>query len=261
LPSLVSIFYHAIFAELSGQISMNSRSKGDRRIYQTIALKLTEKINKGELPDGSRLPSERELAEEFGASRAVIREALVSLQTSGLIFVREKARARVTQLNNPAFLNQLAGAAQSLLARPHGMADFQEVRALFECGLCRHAARHATPKDLERMALALARNKKAIGDPTAFARTDLAFHDVLADIPRNPVFLAVNNALSVWLMQQRTVVIQAPIRGIMRRAYRGHAEIYEAIAAHDVELADQVMASHLNSMSEAYWRSLEAKVE
>jgi len=236
---------------------MSTRSRSDRRVYQTIALQLTEKIHKGELPEGSRLPSERELAETFGVSRAVIREALVSLQTSGLIFVREKARARVSQLNNPAFLNQLSGAAQTLLARPRGMADFQEVRALFECGLSRHAARHASPKELQRLALALARNKKAIGDPQLFAKTDLAFHDVLADIPRNPIFAAINTALSEWLMRQRVVVIQAPVRGIMRRAYRGHEEIYNAIATHNVELADQVMAEHLRSMAEAYWRSFE----
>lgn len=240
---------------------MNKRPKSHRRAYETIALKLSEKINSGELPDGSRLPSERELARTFDASRAVIREAIVSLQTSGLIFVREKARARVTQLNNPAFLNQLAGAAQSLLARPRGMADFQEVRVLFECGLCRHAARHASEKELERLAKALARNKKAIGDPQLFARTDLAFHDILADIPRNPIFSAINSALSEWLMQQRIIVIQAPIRGIMRRAYRGHEEIYEAIAARNVEGVEHVMADHLRSMSDAYWRSLAAKAE
>jgi len=253
-----SIPYHAKFKELSDQIHMNNRPKSNRRAYQAIASKLTEKINKGELPDGSRLPSERELAQMFGASRPVIREALVSLQTSGLIFVREKARAQVTQLNNPVFMNQLTGAAQSLLARPQGMTDFQEARVLFECGLSRHAARHASPKELERLALALARNKKAIGDPQLFAKTDVAFHDILAEIPRNPIFSAMNSALSEWLMRQRTIVIQAPIRGIMRRAYRGHEEVYQAITGRDVELADRLMADHLNSMSEAYWRSLAA---
>src|SRR5258707_13991823 len=111
---------------------MPNTSRDDRRLYQEIAEKLTQKIHSGEMPDGSRLPSERELAETFGASRTSIREALLSLQSSGLISVRQRARARVTQLSNPAFLNQLSGAAQTLLARPHGVADFQEARVLFE---------------------------------------------------------------------------------------------------------------------------------
>src|SRR6185436_17145550 len=110
------------------------------------------------------------------ASRTSVREALLSLQSSGLISVRQRARARVTQLNNRAFFDQLSGAARTLMGRPNGVADFQEARLLFECGLARHAARHASPKELDRLAVALAQNKKAIGDPGSFARTDVAFH-------------------------------------------------------------------------------------
>src|SRR5882762_4011795 len=221
---------------------MSDSSKGARRLYQDIALKLADKITSGELADGSLLPSERELAETFGASRTSVREALLSLQSSGLISVRQKARARVTQMNNPAFFNQLSGAAQSLLSRPNGVADFQEARALFECGLARYAARHASPKELDRLALALAQNKKAISDHVMISKTDLAFHDILAELPRNPIFAALNAALSEWLLAQRNVSIQAPIRGVARRAYQGHDAIYEAIAAHDPEAADQAMA-------------------
>ena len=247
--------------EVLGDYAMNTRPKMDRRIYQNIAQKLAEKINSGELPDGSLLPSERELAESFGASRTSIREALLSLQASGLVSVRQRARARVTQLNNPAFLNQLSSSAQSLLARPHGMADFQEARTLFECGLARYAARHASPKELDRLALALAQNKKAISDHVMFSKTDLAFHDILAELPRNPIFAALNAALSEWLLAQRNVSIQAPIRGVARRAYQGHEAIYEAIAAHDPEAADQAMAEHLRMVHESYWKAMAAKTK
>lgn len=238
---------------------MNDRPKGPGRIYEDIALQLAERITAGELADGSLLPSERELAETFGASRTSIREALLSLQSSGLISVRQRARARVTQLNNRAFFNQLSGAAQSLLARPNGVADFQEARALFECGLVRHAAQHASPKEIDRLGAALAQNKKTIGDPALFAKTDLAFHDVLAEIPRNPIFAALNSALSEWLMAQRTVPIRAAIRGAIRRAYEGHEQIYEAVAARDVRAADEAMAEHLRTVSKYYLQAMAAK--
>lgn len=234
---------------------MDNASNMRRRVYQDLALQIADRINSGSLAVGTRLPSERALAHTFGVSRASVREALVSLQASGLISVRQNARAKVTQLDNPAFLNQLSGAAQNLLARPHGMADFQEARTLFECGLARYAARHASQKELDRLALALLKNKRAIVDPDRFAKTNVAFHDILAEVPRNPIFGALNNALSQWLMAQRVVVIRAPIRGISRRAYLGHEEIYEAIAAHDVERADHAMANHLTEMSHAYWKS------
>jgi DNA-binding FadR family transcriptional regulator len=240
---------------------MSDVIKNPRRIYQEIAQKLADQINAGEIPDGSRLPSERELAETFGASRTSIREALLSLQSSGLISVRQRARARVTQLNNHAFFNQLSGAAQSLLSRPNGVADFQEARVLFECGLARYAARHASPKELDRLAVALAQNRKAIDSPALFAKTDLAFHDLLAEIPRNPIFTAVNTALAEWLMAQRMTGIRAPIRGSIRSAYQGHEEVYDAIAAHDVEAADAAMAAHLKTVSEYYWKAVAAKTK
>lgn len=230
-----------------------------RRLYQTIAGRLAEKIHAGELADGSLMPSERELAETFRASRTSVREALLSLQASGLISIRPKARARVTQLSSPAFLKQLSEGAQSMLARPNGVADFQEARALFECGLARYAARHASPKEIDRLAVALAQNRKAIGNPTLFAKTDLAFHDVLAEIPRNPIFTALNSALSQWLMEQRTVSIRAPVRGAIRRAYEGHEAVYEAVAAHDAERADKAMADHLQAVVEFYTKSTTAR--
>jgi GntR family transcriptional repressor for pyruvate dehydrogenase complex len=240
---------------------MNDKPKGAARLYEDIALKLADQINSGELADGSLLPSERVLAETFGASRTSVREALLSLQASGLVTVRQRARARVTLLNSSSFLNQLSSSAQTLLARPNGVSDFQEARVLFECGLARYAARHASPKEIDRMGMALSKNQRAIDNPAAFAKTDLAFHDVLAEIPRNPIFTALNTALSEWLMSQRTMGVRAPIRGANRSAYQGHSQIYEAIADHDAEAADKAMADHLKTVSDLYWKAVAAKAK
>jgi DNA-binding FadR family transcriptional regulator len=222
------------------------------RLYQTIASNLAARIHAGEFPDGSRLPSERELVETYSASRTSVREALLSLQSSGLISIRQKTRARVTALNSPALLNQLSETAQSLLAQPDGVANFQEARGLFESGLARYAARHASPKEIDRLGQALAENRKAVSDPPQFIKTDIAFHDVLAEIPRNPIFSALNSALSEWLMEQRTMALRAPNRGAAKRAYDGHEAVFNAIAAHDVEAADRAMSSHLSTVVEYY---------
>ena len=238
---------------------MNDAPIGNPRLYQDIAKKLAKKIESNEFPNGSVLPSERVLAAMFDVSRTSIREALLSLQSLGLISIRQKARARVTQLNNPAFFKQLSGAAQTLLARPNGIADFQEARVLFECGLARHAARHASQKEISRLGLALAQNKKALGNPDIFSKTDVVFHDILAEIPGNPIFAALNTTLSEWLMAQRPVGIRVPIRGAIRLAYEGHEEVYEAIAAHNVEAADKAMANHLKWVAECYWKAVAAK--
>jgi GntR family transcriptional regulator, sialic acid-inducible nan operon repressor len=230
-----------------------------RRMYHDVAEGLSRQINSGELADGSLLPSERSLAQTYGVSRTSIREALLSLQASGLVLGRPRTRARVTHMGNTSFFRQLSDAAKTLLARPDGMGDFQEARVLFECGLARHAARHASPKEIDRLATALAVNKRAIGNTGAFERTDVAFHDVIADIHRNQVLSALNSALFEWLTAQRKVSISGAFRGAMKTAYLGHAAVFEAISARDAEAADRAMASHLDEVSRYYWRAIATK--
>lgn len=235
---------------------MKTNTKSERRAYEVVAERLAEQIKCGELADGAVLPSERELAEDFSVSRTTIREALLALQTAGLVSVRSRAKARVTKMKTPAFINQLSGAAQVLLGEPNGVENFQEARVLFECGLARYAASHASQKEIDKLNLALLRNKNAIGDAEEFARTDLAFHDVIASIPGNPIFTALNAALSVWLMDQRHVVIGSPVRDASQLAYDAHEQIYDAIASHDVEGAEQAMAAHLRDIAAIYRQAI-----
>lgn len=59
-----------------------------RRIYREIADLLSERIDNGEYPVGSRMPPERELAEELQVSRSSVREALIALEIGGYVDVR-----------------------------------------------------------------------------------------------------------------------------------------------------------------------------
>src|SRR6478672_3812135 len=59
-----------------------------RRLYRQIADQLAELIARGEFPPGTRLPAERELAVSLGVSRTSVREAIISLEMSGLVEVR-----------------------------------------------------------------------------------------------------------------------------------------------------------------------------
>ena len=60
----------------------------DKRLYHSVADKITQRIHDGSYPPGSRLPGERELAAEFGVSRVTIREAEIALQALGQIRIK-----------------------------------------------------------------------------------------------------------------------------------------------------------------------------
>jgi GntR family transcriptional regulator, sialic acid-inducible nan operon repressor len=227
-----------------------------RRLYEDIASSLEQMIRDADFLPGDQLPSERELMVRFGVGRPAVREALFHLQKMGVVEVRSGERARVTRPTPKVVVAGLAGAARHLLAEPDGVRQFQSARAFFEIGLVRHAAEHATEDDLRDLAAALEANRQTIHDIDRFERTDVAFHFVLALIPRNPIFTALHEAIAAWLIEQRRITLSYP--GQNEVAYRAHAEIYQAIASRDPNRSEQVMRSHLDQVSDMYWRTVDS---
>jgi GntR family transcriptional repressor for pyruvate dehydrogenase complex len=139
-----------------------------------------------------------------------------------------------------------------VIADADGMRHFQEARVLFETGLVRDVARHATAADIGRLRDALAANGEAIGDVRRFEESDMAFHYAIATTPKNPIYAVLHQALIEWLVDQRRVTLSYP--GQNRVAYNAHAAIFEAIAARDPGEADARMRSHLAQVSDLYWK-------
>ena len=145
-----------------------------------------------------------------------------------------------------------SGAARHFLAEPEGERHFQEARTFFEVGLARHAAQHASPEDLEDLRAALDANKAALGDLAAFERTDVDFHFVLAKISRNPIFMAIHDAVVEWLTTQRSLTLRIP--GADKMAYKSHEDIFGAVVDKDPEPAELVMRDHLGTVARQYWQ-------
>jgi GntR family transcriptional regulator, sialic acid-inducible nan operon repressor len=226
-----------------------------RRLYEEVAGRLEAMIHEGHYSAGDQLPSERDLMKQFGVGRPAVREALFALQKMGLVAINSGERARVTQPTPKVVFESLAGAARHLLGAPDGVRHFQEARAFFEIGLARYAAQHGTADDLVELKRALEANRQVLNNLHAFERTDVAFHYVLAVIPRNPIFTAIHEAVVAWLTEQRTITLRMP--GEQFVAYRAHEAIYEAIAARDPDRAERAMRTHLDEVAKTYWHTQE----
>jgi DNA-binding FadR family transcriptional regulator len=217
-----------------------------RKLYEEIAAQIEAKIRSGQYPPGTQLPSERAITKTFGVGRTSVREALLALQKMGLVTVSSRARARVTQPTAETLVGQLSGAARHVLSHCENIRYLQEARAFFEISLARHAALHATPMQVAALKRALDRNEAAIGQPTEFHQTNVAFHHVLAEIHENPIFAAVHSAIWEWLSAQRAAA-RHPLEA-HRAGYRAHMLIYAAIAAHDADGAGEAMRHHLDEV-------------
>jgi GntR family transcriptional regulator, sialic acid-inducible nan operon repressor len=222
-----------------------------RKLFEQVASHLEREILEGKLKPGDRLPPERDLQMRFGVGRPAIREALITLQRSGLVEIGNGAPARVAKPKVEGIVASMVPAVQQMLASAEGQRQLQGVRLFMEVGLVRHAATSATEAQLAKLRDALEANRATIGDVANFIRTDVGFHFVFAEIIGNPAFVALHDAMSTWLLQQRQIALQEP--GEDARGYEAHQRIYEAVAAHDADAAEAAMRDHLASGWVAFW--------
>ena len=228
---------------------MTETAVRQRKLYEEVAERLEQRIAGGDYAPSDPLPSERELMETYGVGRPAIREALFHLQKLGLVELRSGTRARVTRPTPQFVMDGLSVTARHMLASPDGIRNFQSVRVFFEAGLARHAAEFATEDDIADFEAALEANRESIGDLGLFERTDVAFHYVLAVIPRNPIFTAIHAAFAEWLLEQRQTTL-AP--GVDVISYKAHRAIFEAVAARDPDRAERAMREHLEFVARRY---------
>jgi GntR family transcriptional repressor for pyruvate dehydrogenase complex len=231
--------------------------KRTRKRYEEIAEHVELQILSDRLGEGGRLPSERELMEQFGVGRSTVREALFSLQRMGLVEVTSGAPARITRPTAESIIEALAGAARHFLATPVGVRHFQHARLLFEVALVRDVAMQADDAKIAKLATALDANRRSIGHQTDFLQTDFDFHKTLAEITENPILTSVNVALNDWLGKQREMSVRGGAK--QSNAYAQHAAIFDAIAARDPLRAQQAMEAHLTTVARQYWLGVEAE--
>lgn len=222
-----------------------------RKLFEQVASHLEAWILSGALKPGDRLPAERELQAQFSVGRPAVREALITLQRSGLIEIANGAPARVAMPTASVVLGNAMPAVLQMLSTASGQKHFQEVRKLFEMGLARQAAQIGSDAQIASLEIALAANRAALGDRERFIATDIDFHLGIARMLHNPIVIALHDALSAWLTQQRTVSLASS--GQEETAYRAHVRIYEAIASRDPDAAEAAMREHLEQLEAAYW--------
>ena len=215
------------------------------RSCDSIIAEIEARIADGSLPDAAPLPSERELMEEFGASRTVIREAITALSHRGLLECKPRFRPIVRQAGYHSIIEATSPVIMQLLRDQKGVKNLYEARVFIERGLVRDAATHADRDDIRALKEALAANKTAIPKSDDFYRTDIAFHGALYRSVKNPVFEALGKGFSAWLAPQWDGMPRLPERN--EQNYQAHKAIYEAILERDPDRAEQALVDHLEN--------------
>lgn len=213
----------------------------ERRLSDQVATQMLETIRARELHPGDRLPTERELAEQFDVSRTVVREAVRSLVGKGVIEARAGRGLSVAAVDASAVWESM-----SLMLGHAASVDYRkvhEVRTLLEVGVARLAAERADDTEIVGMATLLDRMHAVLADNDAASYADLEFHRSLARATHNELFLVMLEAIQDPMLEIRRTTFALP--GRAQAAYEQHAKIFEQVKRRNPRAAGAAMRRHL----------------
>jgi DNA-binding FadR family transcriptional regulator len=225
-----------------------------RKAFEQVADHLRELIMAGALVPGQRLPTEATLAEQFGVSRATVREALRFLSAQNLVrTAKGTGGGSYVSVPTVAHVSDLISTNLGLMSSlPELSLDvFLEARELLEVPAARLAAKRRTAEDLEALFEAIPDEPLALSVNAQFLR-NRDFHFRLVH--------ASGNALLSIAAQPIFTVLQTHLKRaeLSRRAQRAinddHREIALALQAGSEDAAGDAMRRHLRSLRPSYER-------
>lgn len=242
------------------------------RTSTKIIEQLAGMVHRHELKPGDRLPSETELAQQLGASRPTIREALSGLKALGLIesysgkgnFVRSESDA---PLNWEKVVSEIRSR--------NGFLDALEARRAIESEVCLLAAERADDDAMRRIRTALALGRLTTS-PEQFRQADYEFHLSLAQATANQLFVRfieesfLNLAAPYWDILNHAEAGASVFAGagtdagaghVFQQFHHDHEDISRAIAGRRPDEAREKMIIHLERVREDFLKSISESVE
>lgn len=206
---------------------------------------VTERIEAGTYRRGEKLPTEREMIEEFGVSRTVVREAIANLRASGLVSTRQGIGAFVLQNTQPAAFR----IDEHNLSLIDDVVRVLELRIAVESEASALAAMRRTAQDIAALDAACAAMESGGEDRDASIAADLGFHRAVASATQNEHFLKLFNYLGEMLIPRAKVATHkfdaATQADYLSRIAAEHRRILSAIEAGDPDGARAGMRMHL----------------
>lgn len=208
-----------------------------------VTTALLTQVRSGAYPANTRLPTEPQLAEQFGVSRTVIREAISRLKSEGLVETRQGSGTVVLapQRYNTFRIDALGGKLE--------IRAVQEVRSGLESEMAALAATRRTDAQNAKIQRALRRIDDAVADGGDGVAEDMAFHRAIAEAANNLLMTSllefIGRALHDVIMITRTN--EASREDFFRQVETEHAAIANAIAARDAEGARRAALQHMQA--------------
>lgn len=174
-----------------------------------------------------------------------------ALASKGLVEISQGERAKVLRITAESIIRQVDLPAKLMLSGSEdSLEHLKSARIFFERGMVREAAARATPQHIAELEAVLERQVQNLGNADAFIEADMDFHQCIAKISGNPIYVAVSGAMLGWLKAYHSEMLIWT--GRENFTLTEHEEIIRAIESGDAELAEQAMIKHLERSRALY---------
>lgn len=238
----------------------------DERVFRRVVDHVQGAIASGDLKPGDRLPSERELSEQFGIGRSSVREALRVLEDMGLV------RSTPRDLRGPLILQASAEPIRRSMAMLAStsmldLGQLVQLRMIADSSANLLAATRRTDAHLIKIERSIARMHECIrlGYPE-FSQADLDFHDAISEACRNPLVQVYGGVTreAVLNLINRKIARSSDQRALMLQSVRHHKAVFDAVVDRDALLASRLArealyayyADHVNARDRAIMAQL-----
>jgi DNA-binding FadR family transcriptional regulator len=217
--------------------------------YRKVAEAIGARILSRALREGERLPSETELARQFGVNRSTVREALRELESRGL--VQRRRGSKLMSVSRPHQATVAGGVSDALLLRDVTVRDLWQALSILEPPLAEIAAASRNATDLEQVGRAAAAFRAARGSTAEAVHRVAEFFRRLGEATHNPVLGLAQEPLLQLLEPSLTVMIDK-IPQARTRIATAQRRLMEALEAGDEEAARTWMTRHIRDFRKGY---------
>jgi DNA-binding FadR family transcriptional regulator len=217
--------------------------------YRKVAAVIGARVLSRALREGERLPSETELARQFGVNRSTVREALRELESRGL--VQRRPGSKLMSVSRPHHETVAEGVSHALLLHDVTVRDVWEALTILEPPIARAAARAHTAQDLERIVAAAEAFIAGRADTEHAVHRSAEMFRCVGQATHNPVLgLAQEPLLQLLEPSLRVMIDKVP--QARARIATAHRRLVEALETRDEEAAHGWMARHIRDFRKGY---------
>jgi GntR family transcriptional repressor for pyruvate dehydrogenase complex len=219
--------------------AMGLRSNSENKI-QVVQAYVLKQVANGDLLAGQKLPTERQLAQQFDAARYTVRKAMARLEHDGHI---------IRRIGSGTFVAQGVGSIErdlGDLAHSASPLELIEIRLLFEPGTARLAAARASEADLSQMRRCI-KESESSSSWQQCEHWDGELHQAIIRSSRNASLIKIAEFIQSVRQQSKWTALKArTISATQRRSIRQqHRAIVRSIAQRDGDRAERVFRAHL----------------